>query len=179
MDTTGIIESCSNGKYMALFLCSHFEHFCIQRSILFSIVFIKQIFFTFIDFSTLIFQCASVTANMQILKATARQRENSFSFGMLFLLTLRSSNWKGSYAIALKFSVKQINLIRKKIVSAILQNNKFLWTLVIAYFSKNTKAKIKLKPIFFFFFFWRSPIYFCRECYDLDMCQNSDKNMNV
>ena len=55
----------------------------------------------------------------EILKATARQRENSVFFRKLPFATLTSSNSKGSDAIALKFSAKQINLMRKKSVSAI------------------------------------------------------------
>ena len=50
----------------------------------------------------------------QILKTTARQQENSFLFGKLLFPTLTSSNSKGYYATALKFSVKQVNLIRKR-----------------------------------------------------------------
>ena len=54
----------------------------------------------------------------QILKATTRQRENSFFFGKLLFLILMSSN-SNFYAITLKFSAKQISLIGKKSVSAI------------------------------------------------------------
>ena len=54
-----------------------------------------------------------------ILKATALQRENIFFFRKLVSQTLTSSNSKGSYAIALKFSGEQINLIRKKSMSTI------------------------------------------------------------
>ena len=55
----------------------------------------------------------------EILKATARWRENNFSFRKLHFLTLTSSNSKVYYAIALKFSAKQINLITKKCLSPI------------------------------------------------------------
>ena len=55
----------------------------------------------------------------EILKTIVRQRKNIFFFGKLLFLTLTSSNSKGSYAIALKFSAKQLNLIRQKSVSVI------------------------------------------------------------
>ena len=54
----------------------------------------------------------------EILKAAARQRGNSFFFRKLLFLTLTSSKSKVFYAIALKFSAKQINL-KRKTVSAI------------------------------------------------------------
>ena len=50
-----------------------------------------------------------------ILKATVRYRENSFFFGKLLFVTLTSCNSNGHYAIALKFTGEQINLIKKKI----------------------------------------------------------------
>ena len=86
-----------------------------KRSILFSNVFIKQIFFT-IGLSTLIFL---LYFDCRWLKAIARQIKNSFFFGKLLFLILTSSNSKGSYAIALKFSAKQIDLITKKSVCVI------------------------------------------------------------
>ena len=49
----------------------------------------------------------------EILKATVRYRENSFFFGKLLFVTLTSCNSNGHYAIALKFSAEQINLIKK------------------------------------------------------------------
>ena len=54
-------------------------------------------------------------------KATAHQRENNFFFGKLLFPILTKSNSIGYYAIALKFSAKQINLIRKESVSAIFE----------------------------------------------------------
>ena len=75
--------------------------------------FIKQILFTFLDPLTLIFYCTLIAANVRDFKG------NSFFFEKLLFLTLTSSISKGSYGIALKFSAKQINLIRKKSVSVI------------------------------------------------------------
>ena len=42
-------------------------------------------------------------------------------------------------------------------------------------FSKNTKIQTKLKPKHYL----KITDTLCRECYNLDMCQNSDKNINV
>ena len=76
----------------------------------------------FLDLLTLICFIAVWLQQMcKILKATGNQRENSFYFGELLFLTLTSLNSKGSYAIALKFSAKQINSFRKKSVSPICQ----------------------------------------------------------
>ena len=43
------------------------------------------------------------------------------------------------------------------------------------FLKKNTKTQIKLKPIFF----RKSWTHICRECYDPDMCQNSEKSIDV
>ena len=109
-----------------------------------------------------------------LIAVNARQRENSFFFGKLLFLTLTSSNSISTYAIALKFSVKQINLIRQKSVSAICK----IMDINVLYrdfrifvsasnrvFLKKTKT-IKIKSKFFFFEKWRT--HFCRECYDLE-----------
>ena len=77
-----------------------------KRSIIFCIVFIKQIFFTFLDLLAHFFIVLRLQQMCEILKATVPQ----------------SSNSKRSHAIALKYSAKQINLIRKKTVRD-LQNN--------------------------------------------------------
>ena len=55
----------------------------------------------------------------EILKVTAHWWDNSFFFRKLFSIPWTSSKTKGYYAIVLKFSVKQIHLIRKKSVSTI------------------------------------------------------------
>ena len=92
----------------------------------------------------------------EILKATALQREKSVSLGKLLCVTLTSSTSQGHYAIALKFSAKQINLIRKKSVSVIckIMNINGDFRIIVnanhGAFMKNTKTQIKLKPIFFF-----------------------------
>ena len=118
----------------------------------------------------------------EILKATALQREKSVSLGKLLCVTLTSSTSQGHYAIALKFSAKQINLIRKKSVSVIckIMNINGDFRIIVnanhGAFMKNTKTQIKLKPIFFF---WKLRSYFCRDCYDLDVCQHSEENINV
>ena len=44
-----------------------------------------------------------------------------------------------------------------------------------AYFSEKHKTQMKLNRIFF----GKSQTHFCRECYDLDMCQNLEKNIIV
>ena len=77
----------------------------------------------------------------EILKATARYRENSFFFGKLLFVTLTSCNSNGHYAIALKFSAEQINLIKKKKLFAICE--------IMNINAKNTKTQMKLKLIFF------------------------------
>ena len=62
---------------------------------------------------------------------------------------------KDFYAIALKFSAKQINWIRKKSVSAIYKimsihvDFRIFEDASIAYFKKNTKTQIELKPNIF------------------------------
>ena len=55
----------------------------------------------------------------EILKGTARQVENSFFFRRLLFVTLASSSSNVYYAIAFKFSAKQINLIKEKSMPAI------------------------------------------------------------
>ena len=62
--------------------------------------------------------CTLTVANVRDFK-TARKWEKSFFFRTLLFLTLTSSNSKVYYAIALKFSFKQINLITKKSMSVI------------------------------------------------------------
>ena len=81
--------------------------------------FIKQLFFLFLDILTHIFIALWLQQMSKVLKATALQRDNSFFFGkFFFFLILTGSNSKGSYAIALKFSAKQVNLMRKKSMPA-------------------------------------------------------------
>ena len=46
---------------------------------------------------------------------------------------------------------------------------------VNVFLKKHTKTQIKLKLNFF----RKSGTHFCRECYDLDMCQNLEKTINV
>ena len=70
-------------------------------------------------------------------------------------LTLTSSNSKGPCAFALKFSAKQINLIRKKRVSAICKminiNEDFRIFMNASHIVfLNTKTQKKLKRFFFF-----------------------------
>ena len=86
------------------------------------------------------------------------------------------------YAVALKFSANQINLITKKSVSAICEIMNinedfriFVNTNHSVFLKKHTKTQIKLKLNFF----GKSGTHFCRECYDLDMCQNLEKTINV
>ena len=77
----------------------------------------------------------------EILKATVRYRENRFFFGKLLFVTLTSCNSNGHYAIALKFSAEQINLIKKKKVFVICK--------IMNINAKNTRTQMKLKLIFF------------------------------
>ena len=104
-----------------------------------------------------------------------------FFFRKLLFLTLISSNSKVYFTIALKFSVKQINIITKKSGSAIWKtvniNGDFRVFLNASQgiFQKNTKTnKIKNK-----FFSWKLRTHCCWECYNLDMCQNTEKSINV
>ena len=66
------------------------------------------------SFNSHFFYWTLIVANARVLKATAPQQENSF-----FFRNLTSSSSKGSYAIALRFSAKQMNLTREKAVSLI------------------------------------------------------------
>ena len=86
------------------------------------------------------------------------------------------------YAVALKFSANQINLITKKSVSAIFEimNINVDFTIFVnanhsVFLKKHTKTQIKLKLKIF----GKSGTHFCRECYDLDMCQNLEKTISV
>ena len=112
-DTKEINESCSKWKYMLLFLCpywwlwagvtnyhhmfiANFKHFLdAKRFILFSIVFIQQIFFTFLDLLILIFYCIySLCSKCARYWRQLRFRERiyGFFFGKLLFLTLLNSN---------------------------------------------------------------------------------------
>ena len=165
-------------NYTRVFIVN-FEHYLhMKLSILFSIVFIKQIFQISWSFNSHFFIVLWLQQLCKILKATARQREKSFFFRKLLFLTFSSSTSKVYYyAIGLKFSAKQINLITTKSVSAICEIMNinavgFLRTLVIEYFWKKHESTNKIKTKFFF-------ENRGRECYDLDMCQNSKKTIDV
>ena len=88
-----------------------------------------------------------------------------FFFRKLLFLTSNSSNSKVYYAIALKFSAKQINLIIKKSVSAICDIMSIYAEFKIFY--KTNKIKIN-------FFFKNSRHTFVENVYELNMCQNSE-----
>ena len=88
-----------------------------------------------------------------------------FFFRKLLFLTSNSSNSKVYYAIALKFSAKQINLITKKSMSAICDIMNIYAEFKIFY--KTNKIKIKL-------FLKNSRHTFVENVYDLNMCQNSE-----
>ena len=106
-------------------LTANYEHFLQAKfSILFTIFFIKQIFFMSLSFpNSLFFSVLLLQQIYEILKATSSQWENSFFLRKLLFLTLKSSNSKGSYAIALKFSSKQINLISVSMTCKIMNIN--------------------------------------------------------
>ena len=72
-----------------------------------------------LDLLTLIFYCTLTAANVWDFKGNCTIAGESFFFRTLLLLTLMSSNSKVYYAIDLKFSAKQSNLITKKNVSVI------------------------------------------------------------
>ena len=113
----------------------------------------------------------------EILKATNCTIAGEY----FFLQKINFFNSKVCYATALKFSAKQSNLIAKKSLSAICEIvniNVDFRTFVSAshnvFSKKNTKTnKIKSK------FFFENRRHNCRECYDLDMYQNSAKNINI
>ena len=88
-----------------------------------------------------------------------------FFFRKLLFLTSNSSNSKVYYAIALKFSAKQINLITKKSMSAICDIMNIYAEFKIFY--KTNKIKIN-------FFKKNSRHTFVENVYDLNMCQNSE-----
>ena len=88
-----------------------------------------------------------------------------FFFRKLLFLTSNSSNSKVYYAIALKFSAKQINLITKKSMSAICDIMNIYAEFKIFY--KTNKIKIN-------FFFKNSRPTFVENVCDLNMCQNSE-----
>ena len=88
-----------------------------------------------------------------------------FFFRKLLFLTSNSSNSKVYYAIALKFSAKQINLITKKSMSAICDIMNIYAEFKIFY--KTNKIKIN-------FFLKNSRHTFVENVYDLNMCQNSE-----
>ena len=76
-------------------------------------------YFTFFDLLTLIFYCTLTAANVQDFKGNSMIVANSFFFSKLLFLTLTNSYLQVYYAIALKFSAKQFNLLTKKNISAI------------------------------------------------------------
>ena len=88
-----------------------------------------------------------------------------FFFKKLLFLTSNTSNSKVYYAIALKFSAKQINLITKKSMSAICDIMNIYAEFKIFY--KTNKIKIN-------FFLKNSRHTFVENVYDLNMCQNSE-----
>ena len=71
------------------------------------------------SFNSHFFYWTLIAANARVLKATAPQQENRFFFRKILFRNLTSSSSKGSYAIALKFSAKQMNLTKEKTVSLI------------------------------------------------------------
>ena len=62
-DSVFVSLQVSEIRFMFITNLEHFLH--AKRSILFSIVFIKQIFFTFLYLLTLFFYCAQIAANVQ------------------------------------------------------------------------------------------------------------------
>ena len=78
-----------------------------------------NIFHISLSLNSLFLLCSDCSKCARFLKAALCQQENSFFFAKLLFLTLKSSKSKGSFTIALKFSTKQINWIRKKSLSAI------------------------------------------------------------
>ena len=73
----------------------------------------------FLIFELSFFYCTLTAANVQDFKGNSTVVANSFFFSKLLFLTLTNSYLKVYYAIALKFSAKQFNLLTKKSISAI------------------------------------------------------------